>query len=150
MNDNLTTSPKGRAAIAAREGNILHAYQDSIGVWTIGVGHTAAAGEPHPARGMTITAAQSDTILADDLHAVEKTIKGLVSVPLNQNQFDALVSFVFNVGGGNFRSSTMLKKINAKDYHGAADEFPKWSKAGGKTLPGLQKRRVGEREQFLS
>lgn len=150
MNDSLVTSAKGRAAITSREGNILKAYDDGTGVLTIGVGHTSAAGDPKVAKGMTITAAQSDAILANDLRSVEKSLYRLVTVPLSQNQFDALVSFVFNVGEGNFAKSTMLKYLNAGDYDGAADQFGMWTKAGGKTMQGLVTRRTAERVQFLT
>ena len=71
-------------------------------------------------------------------------------MPVTQNQFDALVSFTYNLGAGNLRSSTLLKKLNAGDYAGAADEFPKWNKAGGKELAGLTRRRNAERDLFLS
>lgn len=145
----MKTSADGRKLIAAREGNKLTAYKDSIGVLTIGVGHTSAAGEPHVTSGMKITAEQSDAILTNDLKDVEADINAAVKVAITQNQFDALVSFVFNVGGTNFRESTLLKRINAKDFAGAADEFLKWDKAGGKVLAGLTTRRKAERAQFL-
>ena len=94
----MKVSAAGRAAIAQREGNKLTAYQDSVGIWTVGVGHTAVAGEPKPAKGMKITAAESDAILARDLGDVERSVLKTVTVPLSQNEFDALVSLVFNIG----------------------------------------------------
>jgi lysozyme len=141
----MRTSAAGRKAIAAREGNKLVAYKDTVGVWTIGVGHTSAAGAPTVTPGMRITADESDEILVRDLTAVEKDVNSAVSVPLSQNQFDALVSFVFNIGGGAFRKSTLLRKLNAKDYAGAAEQFLVWVKQ--KELTG---RRKAERAQFLT
>jgi lysozyme len=140
----MKTSQVGRKAIALREGNILTAYRDTVGVITIGVGHTTAAGPPVVTPGMKITADQSDEILSRDLVAVENDVNSAVKVPLTQNQFDALVSFVFNVGGGAFRGSTLLRKLNARDYSGAADQFLVWVKQ--KELTG---RRKAERQQFL-
>jgi len=150
MNETLRTSAKGRAAITSREGNILKAYRDGGGVLTIGVGHTSAAGPPTVTAGMTISAAQSDNILADDLRSVEKSIYKLVKVALSQNQFDALVSFVFNVGAGAFGKSTLLKKLNSGDTSGAADQFLLWDRDNGKVVTGIANRRKSERAQFLS
>lgn len=146
----MKTSSAGRAAIAAREGNVLTAYRDSVGIWTIGVGHTAAAGSPAPRAGMKITAAESDAILSRDLAKFEAAVNNAVRVPLNQNEFDALVSLAFNIGGGAFAGSTLVKKLNAGDRAGAANQFNVWVKAGGKTLKGLVTRRAAERAQFLS
>lgn len=141
----MKTSPAGRKAIALREGNILTAYHDTVGVLTIGVGHTSAAGPPAVTPGMKITAAQSDEILSRDLAGVENDVNNDVKVPLTQNQYDALVSFVFNVGGTAFRNSTLLRKLNAHDFAGAADQFLVWVKQ--KELTG---RRKAERQQFLT
>ncbi len=150
----MRTSVAGRAAIKRREGEKLSAYKDSVGIWTIGVGHTTAAGAPTVTAGMKITAAQSDEILARDLTAVEDDLNAVVKVPVNQNQFDALSSIHFNIGPGSFRSSTLLKKLNAKDYAGAADQFLVWNKGtiNGKkvVIDGLTIRRKDERAQFLS
>lgn len=132
------------------EGRELKAYQDAVGVWTIGYGHTAAAGPPEVYPGQTITAAQAEAILQKDLELFENGVRDLVKVPINSNQFSALVSFSFNVGLGALAESTLLRKLNAGDYQGAADEFPRWVKAGGQTLPGLVRRRDAERALFLS
>lgn len=145
----MTTSPAGRKLLSVREGNKLKAYQDSIGVWTIGVGHTAAAGLPHPKAGMTITAAESDFILSRDLVQFENGVNKAITVPMSQNEFDALVSLAFNIGLGNFSSSTLVKKMNAGDKTAAADQFLVWNKAGGKVIKGLTTRRKAERAQFL-
>lgn len=144
------TSAAGRKAITDREGNVLTAYQDSVGIWTIGVGHTSAAGLPKVAKGLKITAAESDEILSRDLKTFEAGVRAAVKVPLNQNEFDALVSLAFNIGVGAFSKSTLVKKLNAGDRAGAADQFLVWNKAGGKTLKGLTTRRQSERKQFLS
>ncbi|MBB3396889.1 lysozyme [Rhizobium sp. BK060] len=150
----MRTSVAGRAAIKRREGERLTAYRDSVNVLTIGVGHTTAAGPPTVTAGMKITAQQSDEILARDLADVENDLTAAVKVPINQNQFDALASLHFNIGPGSFRSSTLLRKLNAKDYAGAADQFLVWNKGtiDGKkvAIDGLTIRRKEERAQFLS
>lgn len=146
----MITSAHGRDLITQREGKRLTAYKDSVGILTIGVGHTSAAGSPTVTAGLKITDKECDDILARDLHAVEKQVNDPVKVHLTQNQFDALVSFTFNVGGGAFKGSTLLKKLNAGDYAGAADQFLVWNKAGGKVLKGLTTRRESERKQFLT
>jgi lysozyme len=117
----MKTSQFGRGEIARREGTKLSAYQDSKGVWTIGTGHTSAAGDPKVSKGLKITAWEADQILSRDLGTVENTVNGNVRVPLNQNEFDALASLVFNIGGAAFRGSTVLRKLNAGDRAGAAD-----------------------------
>lgn len=144
----MQTSPAGRAFITLKEGKRLTAYQDSVGVWTIGVGHTTAAGSPSPVRGMTITDAECDEILSRDLAAFEAGVEVAVTVTLAQHEFDALVSFAFNVGLGAFRGSTLLRRLNAGDREGAAAQFGVWVKAGGKTLPGLVSRRADEAALF--
>jgi lysozyme len=149
----MRTSPSGRAAIAAREGVMLTAYYDSVGVLTIGVGHTSVAGPPKVTRGMKITATEVDEILSSDLATVEKTVNGAVKVPLNQNEFDALVSLTFNIGGTAFKKSTLLKRLNAGDRKAAADQFLVWNKGTVKgkkvEIKGLTVRREAERRQFL-
>ncbi len=145
----MQTSAAGRKAITEREGNKLTAYKDSVGVWTVGVGHSSAAGAPKVVPGMKITAAQSDEILSRDLKLFEGAVNKVVKVPLNQNEFDALVSLAFNIGSKAFAGSTLVRKLNAGDRKGAAAEFAKWNKADGRTLAGLTSRRKSEREQFL-
>lgn len=150
----MRTSAAGRKAIAQREGNKLTAYLDSVGVWTIGVGHTTVAGPPAVSKGLKITAGESDDILTRDLAGVEADINRMVKAPLSQSQFDALVSLVFNIGGGAFGKSTLLKKLNARDYGGAAEQFLVWNKGtiSGKrvAIQGLTTRRKAERVQFLA
>ena len=113
--------------------------------WTIGYGHTGGV-----KRGDICDEAQADYWLRQDVQTAVKAVQDYVAVPVNQNQFDALVDFVYNVGSGNFGKSTLLKKLNAGDYDGAADEFLRWNKAGGKVLRGLTVRRQAERDLFLS
>lgn len=132
------------------EGLELTAYRDAVGVWTIGYGHTAAAGPPTVYAGQRISEAEAEAILRRDLGLFENGVKDLVRVPVNSNQFSALVSFSFNLGVGALGSSTLLRKLNAGDYQGAADEFPRWVKAGGRILAGLVRRRDAERALFLS
>ena len=119
-------------------------------VATIGFGHPDAAGHPkyEHDKNLTITKADGRLILARDLARYEADVTRLVKVPLNENQFGALVSFTYNLGAGNLASSTLLRKLNAGDYTGAAGEFPKWVKAGGKTLNGLVRRRAAEQALF--
>ena len=144
----MRTSPAGRAFIGRHEGLRLTAYRDAAGIWTIGYGHTAAAGSPVPVAGMTITAAEADAILGRDLARFEAAVTRLVTVALAQGEFDALVSFTFNVGEGALGRSTLLKKLNAGDRAGAAAEFGRWNKAGGRVLAGLTRRRAEERAMF--
>jgi len=141
----MKVSNNGISLIKRFEGLELKAYKDSVGILTIGYGHTHAV-----KAGDAITGEQADAFLRKDLQVAELTINTNVKVKLNQGQFDALVSFVFNLGSGNFVKSTLIKKLNAGDYAGAADEFGKWVNAGGKKLPGLVKRRAAEREVFLT
>jgi len=141
----MKTSERGLNLIKHLEGLRLQAYQCSSGVWTIGYGHTAGV---RP--GDIVDEVQAGIFLRQDVAASECTVMRLVTVALSQHQFDALVSFVFNLGAGNFRTSTLLKKLNAGDYSGAADEFSCWINAGGKPLPGLARRREAERSLFLT
>lgn len=138
-------SNKGIDLIKQFEGCKLTAYKCPAGVWTIGYGHTATAKQ-----GMTITQAKAIELLRNDLARFEAGVNTYVKVQINQNQFDALVSFSFNVGTGALKTSTLLKKLNAKDFKGAADEFLRWNKSNGKVLAGLTKRREKERELFLT
>ena len=127
------------------EGLRLKAYQCPGGVWTIGYGHTAGV-KP----GMVITKAQAEEYLKVDLIAFERYLNGL-GLALNQNQFDALVSFIYNVGTGNFSSSTLLRKVreNPQD-NSIMDEFLRWVYSKGRVLPGLQRRRLAEMKLYFS
>ena len=144
--NSLKTSDWGRKFIQRFEGLYLKAYYDSAGVITIGYGHTDAAGPPAVHSGMVITEAEADSILAQDLGAVEADVNRLVSVPLNQNQFDALVSFQFNTG--KLGKSTLLKKLNAGDFSSVPAQLDLWVNAGGRKLNGLVTRRREEGKLF--
>ena len=131
------------------EGLRLIAYPDPAtngDPWTIGYGHTGA--EVH--KGMTITQEQAEELLMQDVKKAAATVNAKVTTDITQEEFDALVDFVFNVGAGNFNASTLLKKVNSGDIQGAANEFLKWDMAAGKHMAGLLKRRHAEAEEFLS
>ena len=146
----MQTSDKGIALIKQFEGCKLTAYQDSVGVWTIGYGWTKPVdGKPIRA-GMTIKQETAERLLKTGLVSYENDVSRLVKVDLTQGQFDALVSFTYNLGARSLSTSTLLRKLNAGDYAGAADEFLRWNKAGGKVLSGLTRRREAERALFLS
>lgn len=134
------TSITGISLIKRLEGERLNAYLDVVGIPTIGVGHTG----PEVHMGQTITAQQSSDLLRRDLGTAEKAINSLVSVPISQNQFDALVSLVFNIGVGAFKKSTLLRKLHARDYDGARAQFAVWNHAGGKPNAALTTRRRAE------
>jgi lysozyme len=123
------------------EGCKLKAYLCPAGVCTIGYGHTSAAGAPMVNDGMTITQAQAEDILKRDIVKYEIAVMDLVKVKLTQNQFDVLTDFAYNAGVGNLKSSTMLKKINSGNLDAVPAELMKWTKGGGKVLPGLIRRR---------
>lgn len=140
----MKTSQAGIDLIKQFEGVRLESYVCPAGVLTVGVGHTSAAGSPKVVPGMKITYQEANAILANDLVKYEDAVDRLVKVPLTQNQFDALVSFTFNVGEGALAKSTLLKKLNAGDYDAVPAELMKWTKGGGKELPGLVRRRRAE------
>ena len=146
----MQTSDKGIALIKEFEGCKLTAYQDSVGVWTIGYGWTQPVdGKPIRA-GMTIKQETAERLLKTGMVSYGSDVSRLVKVGLTQGQFDALVSFTYNLGARSLSTSTLLRKLNAGDYAGAADEFLRWNKAGGKVLNGLTRRREAERALFLS
>jgi len=134
----------GIALVKQWEGLRTSAYQDAKGVWTIGYGHTNAAGKPYVHKGMKISPEEADAILIRDLRIYERAVEKAVTVPLSDNQFAALVSFTYNVGEENLRKSTLLKKLNAQDYDCVPTELIKWTRAGKKHLRGLKNRRVAE------
>jgi lysozyme len=142
--NNLTFSQNGLSLTKKFEGLRLTAYQDQGGVWTIGYGHTGSDVQA----GLTITDDQASDLLMKDTAKAVAAVYRLVSVPLTQNQFDALVDFVFNVGGGNFQSSTLLRDLNASNFAGAAAEFQKWDHVHTVVVPGLLARRQAEAKLF--
>ncbi|PIT67903.1 lysozyme [Bartonella tribocorum] len=137
-------SSSGLALIKQWEGLRLQAYKDTIGVWTIGYGHTSTAGKPFVHKGMIITQKQAEEILSQDLRQFENTVEKHVTVSLTDEQFAALVSFCYNVGTEAFCKSTLLKKLNNSEYESVPSELQKWTKAGGKRLHGLVHRRAAE------
>jgi lysozyme len=134
-----------KQTIKDHEGLRLTAYKDGGGVWTIGYGHTGS----DVREGLTIPLSEAERLLTRDLRTAEGYVNRLVQVKLTQNQFDALVSFVYNLGGEAFANSTMLRLLNAGDYEGAAKQFPRWNKDNGKVVQGLINRRAKEQELFL-
>lgn len=147
-----TQKVKNIDLIKKHEGLRLQAYMPTPNdKWTIGYGHTKTA---H--KGMTISEVTAEELLRQDLSWVEDCIKRFVKVPLTQNQYDAIASLIFNIGEGNFSGSSVLRKLNEKDYQGAADAFLMWNKQRSKTtgklgvLKGLTRRREEERKLFLS
>lgn len=141
----MRTSDKGRELITAAEGVHLRTYVCPAGKYTIGVGHLVKPGESFPDG---ITMGQAQEMLSQDLAAAEKAVNGQVKVGISQAQFDALVSFVFNLGEGALTRSTLLKRINMGDFNGAADQFSRWVLADGKPMPGLVRRRKAEAALF--
>ena len=138
-------NPAGLSIIKSFESLRLHSYQDTGSVWTIGYGHTRNVGP-----GMEISPEQAEGLLWSDVEGAEWTVEELTRVPLNENEFSALVSFVFNIGFGQFQHSTMLQMLKEGDYTGAAEQFGRWNKDNGKILIGLIRRRKAERELFLT
>lgn len=139
----MNTSAEGIALIKKFEGCELKAYQCSAGVWTIGYGHTKDVEE-----GDTISKDQAEEMLVEELHEYENYVNEYVNVALSQNQFDALVSWVYNLGPANLQSSTLLKVLNSGDYSGVPAQIERWNKAGGKVLEGLIRRREAESALF--
>ena len=135
----------GLALIREFEGCRLDAYLCPAGIPTIGYGATG----PDIRMGMVWTQEQADARLVEDLARFADGVERLVEVDLSDNQFAAIVSFAFNVGLGALRDSTLLRKLNAGDYLGAADQLPRWARAGGRIMPGLSRRRLAERALFL-
>lgn len=123
----------------------IAAYLDAVGIPTIGYGHTKDV-----KIGQIITVQNAEKFLLEDLEIAESAVVKLVQIPINDNQFSALVSFAFNVGTGALARSTLLKELNRKKEKEAADQFLRWVRAGGRKLPGLVRRRQAERKLFLS
>ena len=137
-------SQEGLSLIKKFEGLELTAYQCSAGVWTIGYGHTKDVQE-----GDEWSEAHADHMLEVELEEFEEYINDNVTVALSQNQFDALVSWVYNLGPANLKASTMLKVLNSGDYEGVPAQIQRWNKAGGKVLEGLIRRRKAEALLFV-
>ena len=134
--------------ICGFEGKALKAYDDGVGVWTIGFGTTIYPNRVRVKQGDTCTSEQAKFYMQSDLRKFEQAVNNAVIVSLNQNQFDALVSLAYNIGIGAFKDSTLLRMLNAGDYYSAANQFDVWVKAGGNTMQGLVNRRKVEKELF--
>lgn len=141
----MIVSDKAIALIKDFESLQLKAYLCPANIWTIGYGHTR-----NVKQGDEISVYQAERYLRADLVQFEQDVNRLVRVPLTQGQYDALISFVFNVGCRAFSTSTLLKKLNSRDYDGAANEFARWKFAKGRALPGLERRRLLEKRLFQS
>lgn len=146
--ENKTVSKSGIDLICGFEGKELKSYDDGVGVWTIGFGTTIYPNGIKVKKGDVCTLEQAKAYMAHDLKRFEQTVNSAVTVQLNQNQFDALVSLTYNIGQSAFKDSTLLKKLNAGDYLGASSQFDVWNKAGGKIIQGLVNRRKVEKELF--
>ena len=140
---NMTYSKSGAQLTESFEGCKLVAYQDQVGVWTIGYGHTRGV-----TPGMACTPDQADQWLRDDVATCVLDVNTHVTVTLTQGEFDALVDFAFNLGRGSLNGSTLLHLLNAGDYAGAAGQFERWDKAGGQVVAGLLRRRIAEETEF--
>ena len=132
-------SAEGLALIKKFEGCELEAYQDAVGVWTIGYGHIKGVKE-----GMTITKQQAEEMLLEELVEYENYVLEAVNHQLDQCMFDALVSWTYYLGPRNLIASTLLKVLNSGDYEGVPEQIKRWNKAGGKVLQGLVRRREAE------
>ena len=151
VDERMKISEKGLAMIESFEGCLLKASNKLDGVWTIGYGQTGSYYGKRVHRGMTTTKAEAHAWLRDhSIKTYEDAVTQAVKVPLNQHQFDALVSFAYNVGVGALKQSTALRKLNVGDYAGAADALTMWTKCNGKVLAGLVRRRKEERALFLT
>ena len=138
-------SQTGIDLIKSFEGCSLKAYRCPANVLTIGYGHTGGVKE-----GQVITQQEAERLLRVDLGSYEAAVNKYVKTVINQNQFDALVSFAYNCGCGALQKSTLLKLLNKGDYRSAADQFYLWNKGGGQVLKGLVRRRAAEKELFLT
>ncbi len=136
-------SDEGLELIRHFEGCETTAYQDSVGVWTIGYGHTKGVAE-----GQTCSLEDAETMLSDEMDEYEGYINSMVDVELEQNEFDALVAWVYNLGPTNLGESTLLKILNAGDKPGVPEQIKRWNRAGGQVLEGLVRRRSAESLMF--
>jgi lysozyme len=140
----MNISDAGIATLREREGCKLEAYQDSVGCWTIGVGHTAAAGPPEPCAGMVITQEEADLLFDEDLDEYEECVRDTITEPMTQAQFDAFVSICFNIGQSAFAGASFVLLFNTDDIPACADAILWWDKP-----PEIIPRRQGEYVQFL-
>ncbi len=143
MNNELKTSQEGRSLIKSFEGCELTAYRCSADVPTIGYGHTAGVSD-----GDTCTQEEAETMLAEDLVEFEDYVKNYVESELQQNEFDALVAWTYNLGPANLKESTMLKELNSGNFEEVPRQMKRWNRAGGEVLDGLIRRREAESRLF--
>ncbi|WP_446744702.1 lysozyme [Silvibacterium acidisoli] len=141
--NNLAYSKNGLALTELFEGDILTAYQDQAGVWTIGYGHTEGV-KP----GQTISRAEAEAFLMEDLKIATAGVNEAVRISLTQSEFDALVDFTFNMGAGAFRRSSLLKDVNNGNFPAAIRQFRLWDHCGGVVNEGLLRRRYAEAKEF--
>ncbi|MDG1285965.1 MAG: lysozyme [Rickettsiales bacterium] len=142
----LSLTAQGLEFIKSKEGFSSGPYQDSAGVWTIGYGTT---GDVY-AYSAPVTVEQATNLMSQDLEQFHRELVALVNVPLKQNEYDALMSFIYNLGAHNLAGSTLLRKLNAGDYEAAAGQLTRWVYAGGTRIAGLVKRRKEEQATFLA
>lgn len=145
MHTDMNISAEGLSLIKKFEGCELKAYRCAANVLTIGYGSTKGVTED-----MEITQEEAESLLQEEMHEYEGYINDMVKVPLEQHQFDAMVSWVFNLGSGNLSSSTLLKKLNNSEYDEVPAQIRRWNKAGGKVLDGLIRRREAEAKMFMN
>ena len=136
-------------AVAIIPGATEFGYLDAAGVWTIGYGHTSAAGAPHVRSGMKITRKEGERILGRDIAIFASGVQSLLARPLSESQFSALVSFAYNVGLENFRKSSVLRAVNAGDFAAVPRRLSLWVKCRGRVLSGLVRRRAAEAAMFI-
>ena len=141
----MNISAEGLSLIKKFEGCELKAYRCAANVLTIGYGVTKGVTED-----MEISQEEAESLLQEEMHEYEGYINDMVKVPLEQHQFDAMVSWVFNLGSGNLSSSTLLKKLNNSEYDEVPAQIRRWNKAGGKVLDGLIRRREAEAKMFMN
>ena len=137
--NNMNASKEGIELIKNFEGCELKAYQDSVGVWTIGYGHTKEVKE-----GDEINQEHAEFMLTEEMPEYEGYINSMVEVPLEQHQFDALCAWVYNLGPTNLKNSTLLHELNSSNYKEVPNQIKRWNKAGGEVLQGLVRRREAE------
>lgn len=146
----MKTSQAGINLIKSFEGLRLNAYRDIVGVWTIGYGHTSEAGPPKVHDGLKITEHEAEDILRRDLGQYEEAVSNAIKRPMNENQFAACVSLCYNIGPAHFAKSSVVRRFNAGETARAAEAFLMWTKAGGRAVLGLQRRRHEEQKLFLT
>lgn len=139
-------SPKGYELIKQFTPLRLTAYQDAYGIWTIGYLHTG----PDVKSGLTITESQADQLLANDLGRYIRGVNEAATIRINQNQFDALLSFAFDLGLSTLQTSLLMRLFNESKLQSAAEQFPRWTRRGGKDVPELLARRKAEQTLFLT